>query len=291
VFLSLPFARPVLVNNNPKYTQNEVKMFDSEVHSVMNPSPKLAGPTGSDSLDLMLSSAESSYERARKRALEIKPLIEQGEKDGDFFMQAIGLASGEQKNANGFLQSATQYLEGRQARAKKTFADNNPRPKNVSSDLIVARMHTLEILLDSLKSKDIMLRLQTELKEGDEVSRYILRGGERWIGAYLESRQLKELDLIYYIRQNAGILESDLMKACDELLTLPPLFEKLQSTKKAIENGFLDLAIKIMDWTKPAPFHTNSALADSAPVTMGTLRQEIRKLNQSRGSGFFNQNL
>ena len=262
-------------------------MLQSEIDSVMHPSPMIAGQTGSSELDLMLSASEQALARARKQALEIKPLIEQGEADGDFFRQALTLASGEQNHANGFLQSATQVLESRQSRAKRDFDRSNPRPATVAPELIVQRIQTLQILFDSLKSKDILSRLDLELKNADETARYILRGGERWLPAYLESRQLKELDMIYYVRQNAGILESDLTKACDELLTLPTMFAALAETQKAIESAFQGLALEILGWTpKPRPFQANS-LADSDLVTVGTLRQEIRKLIESQG-GFFN---
>lgn len=266
-----------------------------EVHEPMNtafPAPIIAGQTGSSDLDFFLAAGEQALQRAIRHADQLRPLIAKGEADGDIFRQAVGMASGEQKNANSFMQSATQILEGRRSRARKTLADNNPRPQ-VEAVLIVQRIGTLQILFDSLKSKDLLARIDLEFKTADETSRYILRGGEKWIAAYLESRQLKELDLIYYIRQNAGILESDLIKSCDELLTLPPLFDKLAKTKAAIESGFWDLCMRIVDWQKKPSFQANSLadLPDSCPVTAGQMRAEIRKLTQSRGSGFFNQNL
>lgn len=267
-----------------------------EQHEPINgafPLPMVAGPTGSPDLDLFLAASEQALMRARKQATQLKPLIEQGEQNGDFLRQALTLASGEQTNANSFFASAAQGLENRQSRAKRTLENNNPKP-NTPSSLIVQRCHSLELIFDSLKSTAILERINQELKNADETSRYILRGGEKWIAAYLESRQLKELDLIFYIRQNAGILETDLVKACDELLTLQPQFAKLEETKKAIDGAFFDLAMEIAGWqAKRRPFQANSLadLPDSCPVTAGQMRAEIRKLTQSRGSGFFNQNL
>jgi hypothetical protein len=261
-----------------------------QVHEEINgafPAPITAGQTGSSELDLFLAASEQALMRARAQAAQLKPLISQGEANGDIYRQAVGLVSGEQTHANSFLASATQVLESRQSRAKRTFADSNPRPANVPAELIVQRIQTLQTLFDSMKSKDIMPRIEKELREGDSLNTYIIRGGEKWIAAYLESRQLKELDLIYYIKQNVGILESDLTKACDELLTLPALFVALEETRKAIQNGFFDLAMEIVGWLpKPQPFQTNS-LADNAPATVGTVREMVRELMESQGK-FYN---
>ncbi len=300
----MPFAQSVLVNHEQKYIKIEVKMAQESVNSPNYqpyepidtgfPAPMIAGNTGSSELDLMLSASEQALARARKQALGLRPLIEQGEANGDFLRQGLSLASGEQRNANSFLASAAQALESRQSRARKTLEANNPSP-HVEAALIVQRCHSLEILFDSLKSKDIMQRIDLEMKNADETTRYILRGGERWIGAYLESRQLKELDLIFYIRQNAGILETDLVKACDELLTLPPQFAKLEDTKNAIEGAFFDLAMQIAGWqAKRQPFQANSALdgmPDNHVLTAGEFRSAIRELARSGKPGFFNKNL
>lgn len=263
-----------------------------QVHEPLNlgfPAPIIAGQTGSSELDLYLAASEAALQRAIRQADQLKPLISQGE--NDFFTQALGLASGEQRNATSFLQSATQYLEGRQSRARRTFEENNPRPANVPIELIIQRIHTLELLFDSMKSKDVLPRIEKELVDSDPLNTYILKNGEKWAFAYLESRQLITLDLIFAIRAHAGILESDLTKACDELLTLPPLFEKIAKTKAAIEGGFWDLCMKIVDWKKPAPFQTNSLadMPDNAPITAGQMREEIRKLRH--GTGFFNDRI
>ena len=272
--------------------QENTNPANYEVHEAINgafPLPMVAGPTGSPDLDLFLAASEQALMRARKQATQLKPLIEQGEQNGDFLRQALTLASGEQTNANSFFASAAQGLENRQSRAKRTLENNNPKP-NTPPSLIVQRCHSLELIFDSLKSTAILERINQELKNADETSRYILRGGEKWIAAYLESRQLKELDLIFYIRQNAGILETDLVKACDELLTLQPQFAKLEETKKAIDGAFFDLAMEIAGWLpKPRPFQTNSLadMPDNAPVTALTLRQEMRRLMESQGK-FYN---
>jgi hypothetical protein len=133
-----------------------------------------------------------------------------------------------------------------------------------------------------------MPRIEKELQEGDSLNTYLLRNGEKWVFAYLESRQIPALDLVYAIRKHAGILETDLIKSCDELLTLPPLFDKLAATKKATEGGFWDLCMKIVDWQKKPSFQANSSLdglGDDMPVTAGQMRSAIREMSQ-RGQTF-----
>lgn len=269
-------------------------MFDSEVHEAMHPAP-LLGTSGDETVDLFLSSAEQAYGRARAGALQLKPLILQGSEGGDIFLQAIGLGVGEQRTARGFIASASQYLENRKHRARKMFSDATPRPANLaqSNELLVARIHILETLFDGMNNKNLLPRIEKEMEEGDTLSKYLCRGGEGWLPLYLETRKVSELDWIYAVRAHAGILEGDLIKSCDEMLTLPPLITRFEETQKSIESAFQSLALEILGWTpKSQPFQTNSLadLPDSCPVTAGQMRAEIRKLTQGR-SGFFNDHL
>jgi hypothetical protein len=262
-------------------------MTFEEIDQVMNPKSLLMGATGSGQLDVMMSSAEQAYQRARQECAQVKPLF-RGDTVQAAVQQCMAIISGEQNIAKQFLANAEAYLNQRKARAEKTLKDAQVRP-DISDELIVSRIHTLETLFDSLNKKDLLPRIEKELREGDPLSVYLLRNGEDWIRMYLESRIVLFTDLGNAILHTAGIVEDGLKKACTEYLTVENLITAFGEAKSSIENSFQKLPLEVLSWV-PKSMSANALddLPDDKPLTIG----DLRRLNASRsGGGFFNQYL
>ena len=244
-----------------------------ETHEVVNRKSVLMGPTGSAQLDLMVSSAEESYQRAWGECLQLQPLIKRGE--GDSLEQCMGLISGELVTARQFLASAEAVLHQRKQRAEDGLKSQNSRPLNIADELVVSRIHALEILFDSLSKKDLIPRIKKELQECDSLSKYILRGGEGWLRLYLESRQIPYTDLVNAITETASIIEPSLQNACIEYLTAESLLTAFGEARASIEKSFQQLPLEVMGWIPKKPISGNSldSLPDSHVVTVGDLRK------------------
>ena len=244
-----------------------------EIHEVMNPKSLLMGPTGSSQLDLMVSSAEAAFQRARAECLQLKPLVVRGESDS--LQQCMGLISGELSTARQFLASAEAYLHQRKQRAEGGLRSALVRLADISDELIVGRIHTLEVLFDSLNKKDLIPRIEKELREGDSLGVYLLRGGEGWLRLYLESRQIPYRDLVEAISNTASITEPALQSACSEYLTVENLITTFGEARNSIENSFQKLPIEVMVWIPKKPISGNSLddLPDSHVITAGDLRK------------------
>jgi hypothetical protein len=246
----------------------------AEIDAVMNKKSLLMGNTGSPQLDLLMSSAEQSYQRAQAQCNQLQPLIKK--EGGDFVQQAMGLISGELANARQFLAGAAENLSSRKRRAESGIKASQTRP-DVSDEILVARIHSLETLLDSLNTNKIIPRIEEELKSGDELSKYICRGAEDWLPLFLESRQIPYSDLVTAIMNTTGVLETTLSNSCIEYLTVENLLTAFEKARKSIESSFQSLPLEVLSWV-PKRLNVNSleSLPDDHPVTMRDLRTWLK---------------
>jgi len=250
-----------------------------EIHNVMNPKSLLMGPTGSSQLDLMVSSAEAAFQRARAECLQLKPLVVRDENDSP--QECMDLISGELLTARQFLASADTYLHQRKQRAEEGLESAQVQLVTISdgcqnfAELIVCRIHTLEVLFDSLNKKDLIPRIEKELREGDSLSVYLLRGCEGWLRLYLESRQIPYRDLVEVISNTTSITEPALHSACSEYLTVENLLIAFGEARNSIENSFQKLPIEVLSWVPKKTISGNSLddLPDSHVITAGDLRK------------------
>jgi hypothetical protein len=245
-----------------------------EINQVVNPKSHLMGPTGSNQLDVMMSAAEQAYQRAKFQCGQIKPLF-RGDSLQHAIEQCMAIISSELGLARRFLASAEGYLKARKQRAQKDLRDNQIRPQNISDELIVSRIHSLEVLFDSMNKKDLLGRIELELKEGDDVSKYILRGGENWLPLYLESRQIPYPQLVNAILNTASVIETTLQNACSEYLTVENLLIAFEDANASIESSFQQLPLEVLSWAPKQQMSGNSLedLPDDQVLTAGDLKR------------------
>lgn len=131
--------------------------------------------------------------------------------------------------------------------------------------------------------------LESELKTGDGLSRYLLRSPE--FGIFMAKSQGISAEKWYsLVGQNVGVLEDKLRNAAFSLAGIPRVEAALQRAKvhheATLETMHNEIKAAIKAATDKGRMSGNSL--DSKPLTVG----DIRRMNASRGGGgFFNRHL
>jgi hypothetical protein len=243
-----------------------------EISKVMNPIPAVTmGGTGDGQLDFWLAAGEERYRAAQQQCNQLKPIVKQEPENG--IQQCGSILARQQAAARQFFASAESYLADRKTRAQKHFASATPKAE-ATPEQIDMRVRSLQTLFDALNQNKIIAKIEKELWEGDTLTKYVLRDYELWVRYYLESRKIDLADWYLVIQKTAGILESDLQAACQELLVLPQLFQGLEDTQGAVERSFTALGVEVISWPKPK-MAANSLedLPDSHVITAGDLKK------------------
>ena len=246
-----------------------------ELDATLHPMPVL-GSSGDQSLDLYISSAEQTYISCQTEIRQRKPLFRKGLDAQEMYSECASLISSAKGKSDKFIQAAQDEVARKIARVDSDFAYATSKLKPQATDEAIAlRCHGLEIALDSLSTNKIIPWIETEMRNGDQLTRYILRDGSSgWIKYYLQSRNINMQEYYAVIGRTAGILETDLQRACEDLAKLPGWLEQISEMQQSLKNLWGDLTLELLSYP-PKPLSVNSleSLPDDHVITLGDLRK------------------
>ncbi len=169
------------------------------------------------------------------------------------------------------------------------FAGISSRPANTPEERINRQWESLKAILDTLNGAAIFLRIRQELEraanfsQGDELSLFLLRGGERLILNYIEAR--RQFPDAYYeaVRDTAQVHEPSIREACETVLLSRRLERTWPNIKDALSKQLIalnSLAEKqALSWERSSGISVQSDASGAVNVTfpdMASFRQWTR---------------
>jgi hypothetical protein len=271
-------------------------MLQAEIDSVMHGTPVL-GSSGDESLDLFLSSAEQTYQGVQEEIKQRLPLFKQRPSDQigqadlqEIFKECIGLINSGKGQSARFMAAAEGDVTQKRRVAERAFATATAtlKPNGISDEDLSLRVHSLELMFDSLNANKIPQKIEDELRSGDGLTKFCLRDATGWFSYYLESRSVDKSLWYVAIKNTCAIWETDLVNACDALMITPAQEEQIAEMKKSLSKAWSDLAVSIVNaLPSRQQLQANAqAVEDARPMTVGDFKRMYPKM-----SGFFNQNL
>lgn len=274
-------------------------MLQAEIDSVMHGAPVL-GSSGDPSLDLYISSAEHTYQGVQEEIRQRLPLFKKRPSDqiGQLDLQGVlkeclGFINLGKAQTDRFMAAAVAHITGKRQQAEGAFkvVTSRMRPESLSDEALALKIHSLELLFNSISPSKLISRIETEISNGDQLTKFILRdGASGWIKYYLQSRGIDMQEYYAMIGRTAGIIETDLQKACEDLARLPAREEQVAGSQQSLNKLWTNLTSEVVNALPSQKMAANSFddLPDDKPLTVG----DIRRMNASRtGGGFFNQHL
>lgn len=260
--------------------------LEQEMQNVLHPKPRNVGSVGRQELDELIATAETLIESARTEITTKQPLGSWPEHKSEAYESMRLIISKTRGDVNQLITSVDQSIVLTSARGENEFRRCNARPQNVTDEQISRAWGSLKTLLDSLNGPAITFRIQQELSKvaridgNDEISKYILRDGERLVTRYLESRR-QTVDAYFNACQStAQSSEVDFETACATILLArmlerawPPVRQKLMILLDSLP-GLMEK--QALSWDRPARGISVQSESD------GTIRASFASIEEFR---------
>lgn len=198
--------------------------LEQEMQNVLHPKPRRVGSIGRQELDELIATSENLIDAAIAEITSKQPLGPWPEHKSEAYESMRLLISKTRGDANQLIAAVDQSVEMTGAFGENEFRRCNPRPQNVTEEQIDRAWSSLKTLLDSLNGPTITFRIKQELEKiaridgNDEISKYILRDGERLVTRYLESRRQSFDPYFEACQSTASTSEPDFANACATIL-------------------------------------------------------------------------
>lgn len=260
--------------------------LEQEMQNVLHPKPRSVGSVGRQELDELIATAENLIEAARTEITTKQPLGSWPEHKSEAYESMWLIISKTRGDVNQLITSIDQSIVLTSARGESEFRRCNARPQNVTDEQISRAWSSLKTLLDSLNGHAITFRIEQELSKvaridgNDEISKYILRDGERLVTRYLESRRQTPDPYFEACKSTAQISEVDFETACATILLARRLERAWPQVRQKLMN-LLDSLRGLMEqqalsWDRPARGMAVQSESD------GTIRATFASIEEFR---------
>ncbi len=235
--------------------------IETEIEQHLHPKPK-SGSLGNERLDFCISFAENQLAAARQEIEGTEPRSPNTADKANAVETMRQYKRRADYQVNNQLATVDQSIELTTASGERGFTSYNPRPQNISDEVLGRRWDSFKMLFDSLVPSVVILRIKEELDKaclpygGDELSKFLLRDGEGLVRMYLESRKASLDAYFEAVRDTAQVYESDLIEGCNTVLLARRLAKAWPRIKASLQNQVYQLDSLILkqssSWDKPA---------------------------------------